>query len=63
MRQPGLAKMHLRVDYARQDVQPLAVDHFGRGGIAQSADLRDPAIGDADIADALAVLIDHGAGF
>ena len=63
VRQPGLAKMHLRVHHAGQDVQPLAVDDFAGGGLAEPADRGDPAIGDADVADALAVLIDHGAGF
>ena len=58
-----LAEMHLGVHHAGQDVQALAVDHLGGGGLSQSADRGDAAIGDADIAHALAVLIDHGAGF
>ena len=60
---PGLAEMHLGVDHAGQDVQALAVDHLAGGGLRQRADRGDPAVGDADIAHALAVLIDHGAGF
>ncbi len=63
LRQPGFAEMHLRVHHAGQDVQALAVDGLARGGLREPADRGDPAIGDADVADALAVLIDHGAGF
>ena len=58
-----LAEMHLGVHHAGQDVQALAVDHLAGGGLPETADRGDPAIGDADVADALAVLIDHGAGF
>ena len=61
MRQPGLAKMHLRVDYARQDVQPLAVDHLGRRTRCKRTDCGDTAVGDRNIAHARAVVIDHGA--
>ena len=62
--QAGLAEMHLGVHHAGQDVQALAVDHLGRRRPAPSAaDRGDAAIGDADVAHALAVLIDHGAGF
>jgi len=53
-----LAEMHLGVDHAGQDVQALAVDHLGRWGRAERTDLGDSPIGDADVADALAVLID-----
>ena len=63
MGQARLAKMHLRVDHARQDVKALAVDHLGGGGLSKGADRGDAAIGDGDVAHALAVLIDHGAGF
>ena len=63
VRQPRLAEMHLRVHHAGQDVQPLAVDDLGRIRLRQSADFGDAAIADADVADPLAVLIDHGAGF
>src|SRR6476659_8527646 len=55
--------MYLRVDHARQDVQALAVHHLGGGGLSEPADRRNPAIADADVAHALTVLIDYGAGF
>ena len=61
--QAGLAEMHLRVHHAGQDVQALAVDHFAGGIRAEPADRGDPPARDADIADTLTVLIDHGAGF
>ena len=61
--QARLAEMHLRIDHAGQDMQALAVDRLGGGSLPKRADRGDPAIGDADVADALAVLIDHGAGF
>ena len=62
LRQPRLAEMNLRVDHARKDMQPLTVDHLSRGSLRQPADRGDTAIGDGDIAHALAVLVDHGAG-
>ena len=43
--------------------RPLQSITSAGGGLPQPADRGDPAIGDADVADALAVLIDHGAGF
>jgi len=58
-----LAEVHLRIHHAGQDVQPLAVDHFGCRSLPQCADFGDSAASDADVADALAVLIDHRAGF
>jgi hypothetical protein len=58
-----LAEMHLGVDHAGQDVQALAVDHLAAVACPEAADRRDPATTDADIANTLAVLIDHGAGF
>jgi hypothetical protein len=61
--QPGLAEMHLGIHHAGQDVQALAVDRLGGGSLSEPADGGDPAVGNADVADALAVLIDHGAGF
>ena len=61
--QARLAKMHLRVHHAGQDVQALAVDHLGGRGLSEPADRGDAAVRDADVAHALAVLIDHGAGF
>jgi tRNA-modifying protein YgfZ len=38
----------------------LAIDALGRRGLAQSADLDDPPVADADVAEANAVVIDHG---
>ena len=63
MRLAGLAEMHLRVHHAGQDVQALAVDRLAGLSLSEPADRGDPAIGNADVADALTVLIDHGAGF
>ena len=56
-----LAEMHLAVDDAGQDVQARAVDHLAGRGLRQIADGGDPAGGDADVALALAVLVDHRA--
>ena len=58
---PGLAEMHLGVDDAGQDVQAAAVDRFRRPKPRQVADRGDVPGADADIAHALAVLIDDGA--
>src|SRR5215217_520308 len=58
MRQARLAKMHLGVDDAGQDVQTLAVDHFS-GVAADIAEGNDPPAAHRDIGEALAVLIDH----
>ncbi len=55
--------MHLGVDHAGQDVQALAVDHLGGGGLPKPADCCNAAVRDGDVAHALAILIDHGAGF
>ncbi len=63
MGQPRLAEMHLRVHHAGQDVQALAIDDLGRARLPQSADFGDAASANADVADPLAVLADHGAGF
>ncbi len=63
MGQTGFAEMHLGVHHPGQDVQTLAVDHLGGACLPQVSDLGDASIRDADVADALAVLIDHGAGF
>ncbi len=60
--QARLAKMHLRIHHAGQDVQAPAVDHLGGRRLSQAADPGDAAVSDADIAHALTVLIDHGAG-
>ena len=59
----GLAKMHLGIHHAGQDVQTLAVDDSVRAGRAERPDFGDTPARDADIAHPLAVLIDHGAGF
>ena len=63
LRLAGLAEMHLRVDHAGQDMQTLAVDRLGGGSLSEPADRSDAATGNADVADALTVLIDDGAGF
>ena len=63
MGQARLAEMHLGIHHAGQDVQALAVDHLAGRRLRQRTDRGDAAIDDADIAHALAVLIDHGAGF
>ena len=53
--------MHLAVDDAGQNMQALAVDPFACRSAAERADLGDAPVADADIADALAVLVDHDA--
>src|ERR1700744_2717054 len=55
--------MDLGIHHARQDMQAAAIDHLGGGSLPELADFSDAAIGDGDIAYALAVLVDHGAGF
>jgi hypothetical protein len=60
--QAGFAEMNLRVHDARQDVQSLAVDDLGGVGLPQRPDRGDPPLADRDVPDALAVLIDLGAG-
>ena len=55
----GFAEMHLAVDHTRQDVQAGAIDGFLGGGTAEIPYGGDAAVPDADVADALAVLIDH----
>ncbi len=55
----GLAKMHLAVDHARQDVQSGAIDTLAGAGRAQIADFGDAAVAHADIARAGSVLVDH----
>ena len=58
----GLAEMHLGVDHAGQDVQARGNRSVSAGRrLRQVAERRDPAAGDADIARALAVVIDDGA--
>ena len=58
--QAGLAEMHLGVDDAGQDVQAAAVDALARRGAAQGADFGDEPVADADVAQAGAVMVDHG---
>src|SRR5258707_9174137 len=57
------AEMHLGVDHAGQDVQALAIDDFARAGGAERTDFGDSPTRNTDVADALAVLVDDGAGF
>ena len=61
VRRAGLAEMHLRVDDARQNVQPRAIDALARVNARQIADLGDSAAGHADVAAAFAVVIDERA--
>lgn len=53
--------MHLAVDDAGQNVQAGAVDDVARLAGIEVADGNDLAVGDADIAQTLAVMIDDGA--
>ena len=62
----GQASAAETIDCKGLHILPGVIDtqvHFREPGLTQPADRGDPAIGDADVADALAVLIDHGAGF
>ncbi len=61
VRQARLAEMHMAVDHARQHVQAEAIDHLAGRCARKIADGREAAVPDADIADALAVLVDDGA--
>src|ERR1700761_4967081 len=54
--------MHLGIHHTGQYVQALAIDHLAGGVWRERTDRCDAAIDHADIAHALAVLIDHGAG-
>ncbi len=56
-----LAEMHLAVDHARQQMQAAAVDHLAGRGARQIADGREAAGANAEIAHALAVVVDDGA--
>ena len=53
--------MNVAVDDAGQDMQALAVDDLAGGGARQVADGRNAAAAEAEIAQALAVVVDHGA--
>src|SRR4051794_40744711 len=55
--------MYLGVDHAGQDVQALAVDNLRGAGRTQRAQRGNAPAGNADIAHALAVLVDDRAGF
>ena len=57
---PRLAKMHLGIDDSRKDMQAAAIDPLARRSAAQSADLGDSPVADPDVAQANAVLVDHG---
>ena len=57
--QAGLAEMHLRVDDAGQDMQPRAVDALPGAGLRQIANGRDAPAAQANVALALAVVIDQ----
>jgi hypothetical protein len=59
MNEPRLAKMHLGVDNARKNVKALAVDPFARPRATQGADLDDPSVADANVAEANPVVIDQ----
>src|SRR5262249_53195249 len=59
--QTGLAKMHLGIDYARQEVQPSAINDLAGGSSPQVANRRKAPAANADVTQALAVLVDHGA--
>ena len=57
----GLAKMHLGVDHAGQDMQSDAIDHGSGAGLRQVADGGDGLADDADVARTRAVVIDQHA--
>ena len=56
-----LAEMHLAVDHAGQDVQAAAVDRLAGRRLAEIADRGDASVRDADVAQAVAVMVDDGA--
>ena len=58
--EPRLAKMHLGVDDAGKNVKAAAIDALARRGAAQSADLGDAPVANANVAQADPVLVDHG---
>ena len=59
MNEPRLAKMHLGIDDARKNMKAAAVDPFARRGAAQSADLGDPPVADANVARTDPVVVDQ----
>ena len=61
--QARLAKMHLGVDDARQDMQPRAVDALPRARLREIADGGDASARNAHIALALAIVVDERSVF
>ena len=59
MNETRLAKMHLGVDDARKNMQAAAIDALARRRAAESADLGDPPVKDANVALTDPVLVDH----
>ena len=59
--QAGIAKMHLAIDDARQDVEAGGVDHGGGARRRQGSDGADPTIEDPYITEADPVMIDERA--
>ena len=57
----GLAKMHLGVDHARQQMQTLAVDHLAGRSARKVVNGREAPRADAQIERPLAVVVDHDA--
>ena len=51
--EPGLAKMDLGIDHARQQMQPAAIDHLAGGSARQIADRGETAGAHAEVAQAL----------
>src|SRR6202046_4329755 len=60
MNEPRLAKMHLGIDHARKDVKATAIHPLTRHGAAQSANLGDAPVANANVARANPIVIDHG---
>src|SRR5687767_12600275 len=56
-----LAKMHLRVDHPRQDMQPTRVDDLAGVGAEEVVHCGDPAVAHADVPLADAVMVDDHA--
>ena len=54
----GLAEVHLRIDHAREHMQPPTVDHLTGRSRRQVADRGNAPAGDGEIAHAFAVVVD-----
>ena len=54
-----LAKMDLGIDHAGKNVKAAAIEAFAGRGSAQGADRGDPAVANADVANADPVVVDH----